>query len=49
MLYPLSHLAGTSYDVDGTVHSKVGLGDMTSSMGDWMRERPQKARQHCLS
>lgn len=47
--YPLNHLAGTGYYVDGTVHSKVGLGDMTSSMGDCMRERPQKARQHCLS
>lgn len=44
-----NHLAGTGYYVDGTEHSKVGLGDMTSSMGDCMRERPQKARQHCLS
>lgn len=30
--YPLSHLTGTSYYANGTVHSKVCLGDMTSSM-----------------
>lgn len=48
-VYPLSHPAGTSYYFNGAVDSKVGLGDVTRSTEDCVRERPQKALEHCLS